>query len=75
MLPKTSAYIKSYDGQSKWMYFLIEYGKYLIEKYDTIWDKVSADIKIKFDSEVVYDKTVLKTKMVMKLQTFTIKSS
>ena len=24
MLPKTSAYIKSYDGQIKWMYFLIE---------------------------------------------------
>ena len=24
MLPKTSAYIKSYDGQTKWMYYLIE---------------------------------------------------
>ena len=24
MLPKTSAYIKSYDGQTKWMYFFIE---------------------------------------------------
>ena len=24
MLPKTSAYAKSYDGQTKWMYFLIE---------------------------------------------------
>ena len=24
MLPKTSAYIRSYDGQTKWMYFLIE---------------------------------------------------
>ena len=24
MLPKTSAYVKSYDGQIKWMYFLIE---------------------------------------------------
>ena len=23
-LPKTSAYLKSYDGQIKWMYFLIE---------------------------------------------------
>ena len=21
MLPKTSAYVKSYDGQTKWMYF------------------------------------------------------
>ena len=24
MLPKTSAYVKSYDGQINWMYFLIE---------------------------------------------------
>ena len=24
MLPKTSAYVKSYDGQTKWMYYLIE---------------------------------------------------
>ena len=24
MLPKTSIYVKSYDGQTKWMYVLIE---------------------------------------------------
>ena len=24
MLPKRSTYVKSYDGQIKWMYFLIE---------------------------------------------------
>ena len=24
MLPKMNAYVKSYDGQTKWMYFLIE---------------------------------------------------
>ena len=24
MLPKTSTYVKSYDGQTKWMYFFIE---------------------------------------------------
>ena len=24
MLPKTSAYVKSYDGQTKWMCFLME---------------------------------------------------
>ena len=24
MLPETSTYVKSYDGQTKWMYFLIE---------------------------------------------------
>ena len=44
MLLKTSAYVKSYDGQTKWSYFLIEDDE-LLEKYNTIWDKVSADIK------------------------------
>ena len=24
MLPKTRAYVKSYDGQTKWIYFLIK---------------------------------------------------
>ena len=48
----------------------------LLEKYNTIWDKVSADIKKEFDSEPVYNKSYLKTKLnliAMKLQTFTIK--
>ena len=37
MIPKTSAYVKSYDGQTKWMYFLIEDDD-LLEKYNTIWN-------------------------------------
>ena len=24
MLPETNAYVKNYDGQTKWVYFLIE---------------------------------------------------
>ena len=55
MLPKTSAYAKNYDGETKWMYFLIEDDD-LLKKYNTIWDKVSADIKKEFDSEPVYNK-------------------
>ena len=39
MLPETSTYVKSYDGQTKWMYFLIENDD-LLEKYNTIWDKI-----------------------------------
>ena len=35
MLLKTSAYVKSSDGQSEWMYFLIEDDD-LLEKYNTI---------------------------------------
>ena len=52
MLPKRSAYIKRYDRQTKWIYFLIEDDD-LLEKCNTIWDKVSADIKKEFDSEPV----------------------
>ena len=43
MLPKTSAYVKSYEGQTNWMYFFIEDDD-LLEKYNTIWDKFSAGI-------------------------------
>ena len=50
MLTKTSAYVKSYDGQTKWMYFLIE--------DDDFWDKVSADVK----KEPIYNKEFLETK-------------
>ena len=48
MLPKTRAYVwlqtRGYDGQTEWIYFLIEDDD-LLEIYDSIWDKVSADIK------------------------------
>ena len=52
MLSKTSVYVKSYDGQTKWFYFLIE-DDGLLKIYSTIWDKVSADIKKEFDNEPV----------------------
>ena len=35
MLLKTRAYVKSYDEQTKWMYFLIK-GDDLLEKYNNI---------------------------------------
>ena len=44
ILPKTGAYVKSYDEQTKWMYFLIKDND-LLENYNNIWDKVSIDIK------------------------------
>ena len=59
MVPKTSTYVKNDVGQTKWMYFLIEDDDL---KYNTIWDKVSADIKKEFDSKPVYNKEFLKTK-------------
>ena len=54
MLPKTSAYVKSFDGQTKWMYFLIE-------DDITTWDKVSTDTKKEFESKPVQNKESLKT--------------
>ena len=35
----------------------------LLEKYNTIWNKVSADIEKKFDSKPVYNKNYLKVKI------------
>ena len=61
MLPKTSAYVKSYDGQTKWMCFLIENDG--SQKYNIIRNKVSADMKKEFDSEPVNNKEFLKTKI------------
>ena len=69
LLPKTSAYVKSYGGQTKWMYFLTEdiilFNIKLIlrEKYNTFWDNVSTDIKKEFDSKPVFNKEFLKTKI------------
>ena len=44
ILPKTRAYVADYDGQSKWIYFLIKNDD-LLNKHSTIWDKISANIK------------------------------
>ena len=61
-LPKTRAYVKSYDGQTQWMYFLIQNDD-VLEKYNTIWDKVNTGMKKEFDSEPVYNKEFLNTKL------------
>ena len=60
MLPKTSAYAKTYDREIKWMYFLIE-GDDLLRKCNTIWHNVSADIN-KIDNKPVCNKEYSKTK-------------
>ena len=43
-LPKRSAYVKSYDGETRWIYCSIEDDD-LLETYNIILDKVSADTK------------------------------
>ena len=62
MFPEISAYVKRFDEQTTWMHFLMEDDD-VFEKYNTIWDKVSADIKKEFDSKPVYNKNYLKTKI------------
>ena len=62
MLPEISAYVKTYDGQTKWIYFLFK-DDVLLEKYKDVWDNVSANVKKEFDSESVYNKEFLKTKI------------
>ena len=75
MVSETSAYVKSFDGQTKWMYFLIENDD-VLEKYNTIDDKVSADIKKNLIASLSIIKSFSKPKssfMLMKLPIFKIK--
>ena len=50
MVPKRTTYVKCCDGQTKFTYLLIE-DVVLLENYNTIWNKVSADIKKECDTE------------------------
>lgn len=43
MCPKTIAYVKRYDGDTKWMNFLIKDGS-LLKKCNDIWNKVCNNI-------------------------------
>ena len=54
------------------MYFLIENND-LLEKHNTIWDRVSADIKKEFDRKPVYNKKIFENQIkAIKLQIFTV---
>ena len=44
------------------MYFVIEDDDFF-KQYNTIWDKVSADTKKEFDSQLACNKNSLKTKL------------
>ena len=61
--------------ETKWMDFLIE-DDGLLEKYDTIWDEVSADIQKNFIASLSITNIFWKQKeniMGMKLQIFSLK--
>ena len=61
ILSHMSAYVKGYNGQTIWMYFLIEDDSWL-QKYNIIWNKVSTDIKKEYDSKPAYNKNFGKSK-------------
>ena len=46
MLSRTSAYVKSYDGQTKWMYFLIEDDNFRIKSVLISKKKLIASLSI-----------------------------
>ena len=52
ILSKTGASVKGFDEQTTRMCYLIEDDD-LLEKYNTIWDKASVDIKKKSDNEPI----------------------
>ena len=56
MLAKISG--QTYNGQTKSMYFLTEDDD-LLEKHNSIWNKVSVDRKKEFDSKPAYNKNFL----------------
>ena len=58
MLPETSAYVKSYDGETKWIYFYIEDDE-VLEKYNSIWYKVSNSIMEELNCKSIYNKRFL----------------
>ena len=62
MSPKTRAYVKSYDDESKWMNVLIRDDD-LLKKYIDIWHKASNNIKKELDCEPIYNKRFLNTKI------------
>ena len=60
--PKSEHLLKSYDGETKWMNFLIKNDD-LLKKYNDIWNKVSNSIKKEVDCEPIYNKMFLETKI------------
>ena len=61
ILPNRNVYVKDYDEKINWIYFLIKNDN-LLNKYNTIWDKISTDAKVELNGIPVYNKTFLKTK-------------
>ena len=63
MLPQVSAYVKSYDGETKWMYFFIKYRDKKLVKNIMKSEIKSAMYQKRFDSESVFNEKYIKIKI------------
>ena len=52
-----NAYVKSYDGGTKWVYFL------KIMNYSCIWNQSAIVLRKELDCKPIYNKTFLKAKI------------
>ena len=62
ILPKMNTYVKSYDAETKQMYFSIEDNE-LFKKYNNIWIDVSSSMKREFDSKPIHNERSLISKI------------
>ena len=53
ILPITSTFVNSFDGQTKWMIFFTKDAE-LLEKHTDIWIKVGNCIKKELDCKPIY---------------------
>ena len=67
MLSKTSAFVKSHDGKTKWMSFFIK-DVNLLKKYSNIRNKVSNSFKKEHDCEPIY----IKKKILIMIKIFIV---
>ena len=51
--PKTSTYVESYDGETKWMDLSTEDDD-LLEIYTSVWNEISNSIKNELDCQPMY---------------------
>ena len=57
----TTGHLKSYDGETKLIYFWIKDDE-LLKNYNDIWNTLSNGLKKEFDSKPIYNKHFWKKK-------------
>ena len=55
---------KGYGGETKWMYFLIEYDE-LLKEHNNVWNKVKDSIKKSLIAKLIRNKHILEAKIIL----------